>query len=250
MPDTNETPPRVALITGAARRVGASIATTLHQRGLHVVVHYRHSTHEAHALTDALNSIRPGSAHPISAYLCDTGQTRTLVEQTVARFGALDVLVNNASAFYATPLEQFTSAQFDELMGANLKGPLFLSAAAAQHLKQRNGAIINITDIHARHPLAQHAIYCAAKAGLESVTRSLARELAPEVRVNAIAPGAILWPEPMPSEVEQAAIVKATELKRLGAPDDIADAVAYLALDAHYVTGQTLSVDGGRTIAP
>ena len=250
MSDTHSSTARVALVTGAARRVGADIATTLHRRGLNVMVHYHRSAHEANALADALNTLRPGSAHTISADLCDTEQMRALAEETVRRFGALDVLVNNASGFYATPLEHVTLAQFDELMGSNLKGPLFLSAAAAAHLKQRRGAIVNITDIHARHPLAQHPIYCAAKAGLESLTRSLARDLAPEVRVNAVAPGAILWPEHPPTKDAQAAIVDTIELKRLGDPDDIAGAVAYLALDAHYVTGQILSVDGGRTVGP
>jgi len=250
VPDSSGSPTRVALITGAARRVGAAIATALHRRGLQVAVHYRHSAHEANALVATLNAIRPGSAHSIGADLCDSEQARVLIERTVQHFGTLDVLVNNASIFYATPLEQITLAQFDELMGANLKGPLFLSAAAAPHLRQRRGAIINITDIHARHPLAQHPIYCAAKAGLESLTRSLARDLAPEVRVNAVAPGAILWPAQAPTKAAQAAIINATELKRLGEPEDIAGAVAYLALDSQYVTGQILTIDGGRTLGP
>ena len=247
---SNTTATRVALVTGAARRVGASIATTLHQRGLNVVVHYRNSAHDAAALAASLNAIRTHSAHIISADLCDAEQVQALVAQTVQHFGALDVLVNNASSFYATPIEQITAAQFDELIGANLKGPLLLASAAAKHLKKRGGAIINITDIHARHPLEQHAVYCASKAGLESLTRSLARDLAPEIRVNAVAPGAILWPEKPQADDEKNQIIDGTELKRLGKPEDIAGAVAYLALDAEYITGQILSVDGGRTVGP
>jgi pteridine reductase len=250
MPNTDSTSSRVALITGASRRVGASIATALHQRGLNVVVHYRKSADDAQALAASLNTLRADSACAMNADLSDAQQAHALIEQTVQHFGALDVLVNNASSFYATPLEQVTAAQFDELMGANLKGPLFLSAAAAKELRPRGGAIINITDIHARHPLEQHAIYCATKAGLESLTRSLARELAPEVRVNAVAPGAILWPENTTADDEKTKIIDGTELKRLGAPKDIAGAVVYLALDAGYSTGQILSVDGGRTVGP
>lgn len=250
MPKTSNSPPRVALITGAARRVGAGIASALHERGLNVVIHYRSSAREATDLAAKLNTLRADSAHTLSADLCDTDEVATLVENAVAHFGALDVLVNNASSFYPTPLEHVSLAQFDDLMGSNLKGPLFLSAAAAPYLKRRNGAIINITDIHARHPLAQHAIYCAAKAGLESLTRSLARELAPQVRVNAIAPGAILWPEQILDAKAQADTIEAIELKRMGVPEDIASAVAYLALDGKYVTGQVLAVDGGRTLGP
>ena len=248
--DTRRTHDGTALVTGAARRVGAAIASALHARGLTVAVHYRDSAAEAATLVDILNARRADSALAVCADLGRSGQARRLVDEAVARLGGLDVLVNNASSFFPTPLATVTEEQFDDLLGSNLKGPVFVSAAAAPHLRARAGAIVNITDIHARYPLHHHAVYCAAKAGLESLTRALARDLAPQVRVNAVAPGAILWPERGIGADERAAILASTELERLGAPDDIAGAVVYLALDAPYVTGQILSVDGGRTLGP
>lgn len=239
---------QVALITGAAQRIGAVIAKSLHQRGLNVVIHYRNSQQAAHALVSELNAIRVHSAHALAADLCDSEQCTALVQQCVEHAGGLDILVNNASSFYPTPLAAINTEQFDDLLGSNLKGPLFLSSAAADYLQKNNGAIINISDIHARQPLAQHAVYCAAKAGLESLTRSLAQALAPQVRVNAIAPGAIMWPQNTPSQQNQQAIIDATQLKRLGTPEDIASAVCFLALDAHFVTGQILAIDGGRML--
>lgn len=250
MTDRLQTHSRVALVTGAARRVGATIARALHARGLAVAVHYRGSDAEALALVDALNAARAGSAHPFRADLARPEQARRLVADVVSQLGALDVLVNNASSFFPTPIETVDEAQFDDLLGSNLKGPVFVSGAAAAQLRARGGAIVNITDIHARFPLHEHPVYCAAKAGLESLTRSLARDLAPQVRVNGVAPGAILWPERGISAAERATIIASTELERVGAPDDIAGAVVYLALDAPYVTGQILSVDGGRTLGP
>jgi len=248
--DTRQTHSRVALVTGAARRVGAAIARALHARGLAVGVHYHGSRTEALALVDTLNAARAGSAQAFRADLARADQARRLVADVVSSLGALDVLVNNASSFFPTPIDTVSEEQFDDLVGSNLKGPVFVSGAAAAPLRARGGAIVNITDIHARYPLHQHPVYCAAKAGLESLTRSLARDLAPQVRVNGVAPGAILWPERGVGAAERAAIIASTELERVGAPDDIAGAVVYLALDAPYVTGQILSVDGGRTLGP
>lgn len=241
---------RVALVTGAARRVGAAIAGALHRRGLSVAVHYRRSAAEAEALVASFNAVRPASAAAFAADIADAEAARGLVARVTARFGGLDVLVNNASSFYPAPLDTLTEAQFDDLVGSNLKGPVFLCGAAAPHLRARGGAIVNLSDIHARHPLKRFPVYCAAKAGLECLTRALARDLAPRVRVNAVAPGAVLWPEDMPEDAGRDTIVAATELKRMGEPADVAGAVTYLALDAPYVTGQVLAVDGGRTLGP
>lgn len=244
-------PPPVALVTGAARRVGAAIAAALHARGFRVALHYRRSRGDAQALARRLNATRPGSAQIFDADVCDARACRALVAAVTGHFGALDLLVNNASGFYPTPIASVTEAQFDELVGSNLKGPVFLCSAAAGHLTRARGAIVNITDIHARHPIEDHPVYCAAKAGLECLTRALARDLAPAVRVNAVAPGAILWPEQgHDDEASRAAVIAGTELKRMGTPQDIAGAVAWLATDAGYVTGQVISVDGGRTLGP
>jgi len=241
----------VALVTGAARRLGAAIATSLHDRGFQVALHYRNSAAGARDLAVTLNGKRPDSTWTFQADLCDPGDCRGLVAQVTDRFGALDLLVNNASSFYPTPIESITEEQFDDLLGSNLKGPVFLCSAAAPHLDRAGGSIVNITDIHARHPIEEHPVYCAAKAGLESLTRALARDMAPRVRVNAVAPGAILWPERgQEDSATREAIIAGTELERMGTPRDIADAVAWLAADAGYVTGQVISVDGGRTLGP
>ena len=239
----------VALVTGAARRVGAAIATALHRRGMHVAIHYRSSHDAALDMAASFNARRPHSAIIVPGDIAEVAVCQSIVHTTLDAFGRLDVLVNNASTFYPTALDTLSEQHWNDLMGSNLKGPLFLSAAATDYLKTTGGCIVNITDIHAQHPLRGHTVYCAAKAGLETLTRALARDLAPRVRVNAIAPGAILWPDSSASN-DATAIIEGTELKRLGAPSDIAQAVCYLALDAPYVTGHTLTVDGGRTIGP
>ncbi len=238
----------VALITGAARRLGASIAATLHHSQIRTVVHYRHSEADALALVASLNRLRPDSARAIAADLTVNGEIEPLVEAAQSCWGRLDILVNNASSFYPTPLDTLDEASFDELVGTNLKAPLFLSQAAAPFLRAHQGSIVNLIDIHARRPLRGYLVYGAAKAGLEMLTRSLARELAPDIRVNGIAPGSILWQETGVPDTLKRQILKRTPLGRLGTPDDIARAVLFLARDAPYVTGAILPVDGGRSI--
>ena len=239
----------VVLITGAARRVGAEIARILHAAGARTMLHYRASGVEAEQLAAKLNMLRPGSAACDAADLGDVAALARLVDETIARFGRLDALVNNASSFFATPVGQITEAAWDDLTGSNLKGPLFLSQAAAPHLAATGGAIVNIVDVHAERPLKGYPLYCAAKAGLLGLTRALAVELAPQVRVNAVAPGAIEWPEGERDfpPAERAAIVSHTLLKRIGTPADIARTVKFLIFDAPYITGQVINVDGGRS---
>lgn len=237
-----------ALVTGAARRVGAAIASHLHAAGANVVVHHHRSDEAARQLTDRLNAVRPGSAASFPANLLETATAELLTAHAVERFGALDVLVNNASTFYPTPIGTVTEAVWDDLIGTNLKAPFFLSQAAAPFLKASRGLIVNLVDIHAQRPLPDYAVYCAAKAGLVMLTRALARELGPEVRVNGIAPGPILWPENGMDTALQAKIIGRTALKRAGSPDDIARAVLFFATQAPYVTGQILAVDGGRSV--
>ena len=240
---------KVVLITGGAKRVGAASARLLHAAGANLMIHYRSSATEARALQDELNAIRADSVTLIQADLHDTGGLPGLVHQTVATFGGLDVLLNNASSFYPTPVGDITERDWADLMGTNLKAPMFLSQAAAPELKKRHGCIINITDIHAERPMKSHVVYSVAKAGLVGLTKSLARELAPEVRVNGIAPGPILWPEGDSNfdEVSRQRIISHTMLKRAGDPHDIALAVRFFAMDTHFVTGQILAVDGGRS---
>jgi pteridine reductase len=238
---------KVALITGAARRVGAAIARKLHAAGAQVVIHYHRSAGEAQALAAELNAARPASATPLGGNLLDLKVLESLVDATIARHGHLDVLVNNASTFQATPVGTITPAQWDDLMGTNLRAPLFLSQAAAPHLKQRSGLIINIADIHGLRPLRHHVVYSPAKAGLIMLTQSLARELAPEVRVNAIAPGPVEFPESGLTDAMKQAIIDKTLLKRRGSPEDVARAALFFASEAPYVTGQVLAVDGGRS---
>ena len=239
----------VILITGAARRVGAEIARTLHAAGANVALHYRGSHDEAERLATALNATRRNSAATFAADLGDASALPALVERVVARFGRLDGLVNNASSFFATPIGEIDEAAWQALVGSNFKGPLFLCQAVAPFLATQHGAIVNITDIHAARPLKGYAVYTAAKAALDAMTRALAVDLAPEVRVNAVAPGAILWPEDNSFNArERDAIVASTPLKRLGAPEDIARTVKFLLFDAPYITGQTINVDGGRSI--
>jgi pteridine reductase len=239
----------VVLITGAARRVGAEIARTLHAAGARVVLHYRASSHEADRLAADLNARRENSALALRCDLRDMTGLAAMVDEAIAHFGHLDALVNNASSFFSTAVGSIDEAMWDDLMGSNLKGPLFLAQAAAPHLAKAHGCIVNITDVHAERPLKGYPVYCVAKAGLLGLTRALALELAPQVRVNAVAPGAIEWPEnatDFPPE-EQHAIVEHTLLKRIGSPGDIARTVKFLIFDASYVTGQVINVDGGRT---
>ena len=239
---------KVALITGGAKRVGAATGRLLHASGANLMIHYRSSVDEARALQDELNTIRPDSVALIQADLLDVSGLPSLINQTVATFGGLDVLVNNASSFYPTPVGTITMKDWDNLVGSNLIAPLFLSQAAAPELKKRRGCIVNIADIHAERPMKSYVVYSVAKAGVVGLTKSLARELGPLVRVNAVAPGPIMWPEDDPNfdEVSRQRIVSHTILKSAGGPDDIARAVRFFAIDAPYVTGQVLAVDGGR----
>ena len=241
---------KVVLITGGAKRVGAGICRKLHAAGASLMLHYRASAGEARLLQAELNHTRPKSVALIQADLLDIAKLPSLIEQTTATFGRLDALINNASSFYATPVGEITPAAWEDLIGTNLRAPAFLCQAAAAALRRTQGSIVNITDIHARRPLKNYVVYTIAKAGLTGLTRSLARELAPEVRVNAIAPGPILWPDDEQfDELSRQRIVSQTPLKREGTPDDIARAVHYLLVDASYVTGATIEVDGGRHIA-
>ncbi len=241
---------KVVLITGGAKRVGAAICRRMHAAGANLMLHYRASAGEARLLQAELNGVRADSVALIQADLLDLKAMPSLVEQTVQRFGRLDALVNNASSFYASPIGEITSAVWDDLMGTNLRAPLFLAQAAAPALRKSQGAIVNIADIHADRPLKNYVVYSVAKSGLVALTRSLARELAPEVRVNAVAPGPILWPDDASfDEVSRQRIISHTLLKREGTPDDIARTVHFLLADATYMTGETINVDGGRHIA-
>ena len=241
---------KVVLITGGAKRVGAAICRRLHGTGANLMLHYRASAGEARLLQAELNGIRSDSVALVQADLLELPQLPALVERTLGTYGRLDALVNNASSFHPTPIGEIDAADWDDLMGTNLKAPLFLSQAAAPALRKAHGAIVNITDIHADRPLKNYVVYSAAKAGLAGLTRSLARELAPEVRVNAVAPGPILWPDDEQfDELSRQRIVSQTPLKREGTPEDIARAVHFLLFDAPYVTGETIAVDGGRHIA-
>ncbi|MEO8508189.1 MAG: pteridine reductase [Betaproteobacteria bacterium] len=241
---------KVVLITGGAKRVGAAICRRVHRAGANLMLHYRASAGEARLLQAELNHARANSVALIQADLLDTGKLPSLVEQTLQSFGRLDFLVNNASSFFPTPLGEITAENWHDLIGTNLRAPLFLAQAAAPALRRAQGAIVNIADIHAERPLKNYVVYSVAKTGLVGLTRSLARELAPEVRVNAVAPGPVLWPDDESfDELSRQRIISHTPLKREGVPDDIAGAVYYLLADAHYVTGETISVDGGRHIA-
>lgn len=248
MPVTPALQGRVALITGGAKRLGNAIAHALHQEGAQLVIHYRSSKTGADALVAELNALRAGSAVALCCDLLDSSALPTLISDTLTQFGRLDVLVNNASSFYPTPVGNITEAQWDDLLGSNLKAPLFLAQAAAPALRATHGLILNMVDIHAQRPLPNYTVYCIAKAGLAALTKSLARELGPEIRVNAIAPGPVLWPEPAMSAELQQEIIDKTALKRQGSAQDIARAAVFFAKDAPYVTGQILAIDGGRSI--
>lgn len=239
---------KVALITGAARRVGAETAKVLHSRGMNVIVHYRNSLTEAEAVCSELNRLRTNSAKTIQADLLNLKAVSHLAGEAVSAWGRLDLLVNNASSFYETPLNDASDDQWEELLGSNLKAPFFLSKEVSAALNETNGSIINIVDIHAERPLTNFSIYCIAKAGLAAMTRSLAIELAPKVRVNGVAPGAILWPEHGLTLESQNKVLSRIPLARKGEEKDIANTVAFLALGSDYISGQIIPVDGGTLI--
>jgi len=248
MSSPNSLDNHVALITGAARRIGAAIARTLHAQGADVAIHYRESGEAANAVAADLNAIRANSAATFAADLNDLADRNHLVDDVRAWRSRLDILVNNASSFYPTPVGEITEEQWNDLVGTNLKAPLFLSQAALPALREARGVIINIVDVHSQRPLRNHAVYGPAKAGLAMLTRSLAKDLAPEVRVNGVSPGAILWPENGMSATTKDAILEQIPLGRAGTPEDVANAVLFLAKDADYVTGQIIAIDGGRSI--
>jgi pteridine reductase len=244
----DDSPARVVMITGGARRVGAEVARCLHAAGMDIVLHYRRSVGPAEALATELQARRPGSVLLVSGDLLDLDIIPGLIEQAVTHFGRLDFLVNNASSFYPTPMGQISAADWDDLIGSNLRAPLFLSQAAAPHLARAGGAIVNMVDIHAERPLKDHIVYGIAKAGVAMLTRTLALELAPEVRCNGIAPGAILWPEAGLDDAAQALMLARIPLARRGEPADIAATILFLLRDAAYITGQVIAVDGGRSM--
>jgi pteridine reductase len=248
MASSNSLSGKVALVTGAARRIGAVIVRTLHAEGADVAIHYRGSDIEANAVANELEATRPGSAATFCADLTDLASLKSLAEDVIAWRGKLDILVNNASSFYPTPPGEITEEQWDDLIGTNLKAPLFLSQALLPALRETHGVIINIVDVHSQRPLRNHTVYGPAKAGLAMLTRSLAKDLAPEIRVNGVSPGAILWPESDMSDDAKDAIVEQIPLGRAGTPEDIASAVLFLASEASYVTGQIIAIDGGRSI--
>ena len=236
----------VALITGSARRIGAEIVRTLHRNGMRVIIHYRNSADDARALADSLNAERADSAALLQADLDQPDQVRQLAADALACFGRMDLLVNNASSFYPTPVDQADYADWDSLVHSNLRAPFILSQKLAPALSERHGSIVNIVDVYAEKPLQHHTLYCMAKAGLAMMTRSLARELGPDIRVNGVSPGPILWPEA--GQMNQQDIQDATALKRCGTPRDIAETVWWLGTQAPFVTGQILAVDGGRSL--
>lgn len=238
------------LITGGARRVGAAISRRLHAAGANIVVHYRSSAAEARSLKEELAGAREGSVVLVQGDLLKPANLTGLIKNAVKGFGRLDALINNASSFYATPMGDITEKEWDDLVGTNLKAPLFLAQAAAVELRKNHGAIVNIIDIHAEFPMKSYVVYNVAKGALAALTRSLARELGPEVRVNGVAPGTIIWPdqESWKDELARQRIMNQAALKRIGEPDDIAKAVEFLLTGAPYVTGQVLAVDGGRSV--
>ena len=247
--DTLSLAGKVVLVTGASHRIGATIVRLLHAEGMNVILHYRHSREAAQKIQQELNELREESVILIQADLHETAKISEMVREAIKGWGRLDVVINNASSFYPTPIGKIDEKVWDDLIGSNLKAPLFLCQAAAPYLKQQQGNIINIVDIHADRPLKEHTIYSIAKAGLVMLTKSMARELGPDVRVNAVAPGAILWPENDIDDVTKKRILSGTVLKRQGCPDDIARAVRFLIKEANYMSGQVLTVDGGRTLS-
>lgn len=240
--------PKSVLVTGAARRIGAACSRMLHAAGYNVVLHYKSSESDAVAICEALNSIRDESAIPVKADLQDMNGIERVAEVAASAWGGLDALVNSASVFYSRPVGQVTELDWEQTFAANLKAPFFLSQALFPSLRARRGCIVNIADIHAETGLPGFPVYSITKAGLLAMTRCLAKELAPDVRVNAVSPGAILWPEQGGSEADRAAILSKVALGRRGEADDIAKAVRFLIQDAEYITGQTINVDGGRSL--
>jgi pteridine reductase len=248
MPSSTHDRP-VALITGAARRVGAVIARTLHAAGYDVALHYRSSADEAHALAGELEQQRPDSTLLLQAELAELSSLPPMVELLLTRFGRLDALINNASAFYPTPWNSASPAQWNELFASNAQAPFFLSQAAIPALRASRGGIVNLLDIYAERPLADHPLYCMAKAALLAMTRSLALDLGPDIRVNGVAPGAVMWPSEGKAYDDQQAMIQRTPLQRAGTPDDVANTVLWLLRDAPFVTGQIIRIDGGRTLS-
>lgn len=247
-PESDALRGKTALVTGAARRVGASVARALHAAGANLVLHYRSSAEDAAALERELNGARAGSVTLAQADLLDVAHLPELVAVATRTFKGLDILVNNASSFYPTPVGDITALDWDDLIGTNLRAPLFLAQAAAPALHEAQGLILNLADIHGVRPLRRYPVYSIAKAGLIMLTRSLARELGPHVRVNAVAPGPVMWPDDGLDTVLQEDIKSRTALKRMGSPADVARACLFFATEAPYVTGQVLAVDGGRSI--
>jgi pteridine reductase len=247
---TDQLENKVILITGGAKRVGAAICRLLHAGGARLMIHYRTSHGEARALQSEFNLLRPESAAIIQGDLHNLPMLTGLVQETVKHFGRLDALINNASSYYPTEIGEIGEREWDDLVGANLKAPLFLSQAAAVELKKQQGCIVNITDMHVERPKKGYVVYSVAKAGLVTLTRSLAQDLGPDVRVNAVAPGPVLWPEDNPQfdEVYRQRVISQTLLKRVGEPEDVAKAVRFLIQDAPFITGQVIAVDGGRSL--
>ncbi|WP_423908435.1 pteridine reductase [Candidatus Spongiihabitans sp.] len=241
---------KVVLITGGCRRIGACTARYLHQHDMRIIIHFNNSAVDAEQIRSELCEIRPDSVRLIQGNLGDIAKVKYLIREAVNALGQLDALVNNASAFFPTPIASSKESQWQTIMDTNLKAPYFLSQAVAPYLKKQNGCIINITDIYAQRPLLDYAIYSASKAGLVSLTKSLANELGPEIRVNAIAPGAILWPENDTDEISHQRMISKTPLKRAGEPEDIAKTIHFLLANSNYITGQVINVDGGRSISP
>jgi pteridine reductase len=239
----------VALITGASRRVGAVVARTLHGAGYDLALHYRQSSDEAKALADELEQQRPHSTLLLQADLSDLSALPGLIDTLLAHFGRLDALINNASAFYATPLGSATPTQWDELFASNAQAPFFLTQAAIPALREARGGIVNMLDIYAERPLKGYTLYCMAKAALSAMTRSLALELGPDIRVNGIAPGAVMWPSEGKSDAEKQEMLSRTPLDRAGTPEDVASAILWLLRDAHYTTGHVIPIDGGRLLS-
>ncbi|MBE9561660.1 MAG: pteridine reductase [Proteobacteria bacterium] len=239
---------KVVLITGGSKRIGANIVRQLHTHGMCIALHYHHSKIAAEALQIELNARRPDSVMLLSGDICDLTQLNKMVQQVIKNYARLDVLINNASSFYPTSVGQVTNSDWEKLLGTNLKAPFFLCQAAAPYLKKTCGCIINLADIHGLRPLKNHSIYSIAKAGLIMLTKTLANELGPQIRVNAIAPGAILWPDNNMDDTTKQQIIANIALKRHGNAQDIANTVLFLVRDANYITGQIISVDGGRTL--
>jgi len=241
---------KVILITGGAKRVGASICRLLHANGANLMIHYRSSVKEARALQAELNLQRSNSVAIIQGDLLNLAILPSLVQESIQHFGRLDVLINNASSYYPTEIGDIKDEQWQDLMGSNLKAPLFLAQAAADELRKQHGCIINITDMHVERPKKGYIIYSVAKAGLVTLTKSLAHEFSPDVRVNAVAPGPVMWPEDNPQfdELYRQRVISQTLLKRIGEPNDIAKAVKFLIQDAPFITGQIIAVDGGRSL--